>query len=84
MNDEIETPQAKPLTRRQRLVCRAYFVSGFKTGRAATAMGCSRQYIYEVRTMPTAIEYLDDLEAATVDAMVQAKAAMILAPLLMP
>ena len=53
------------LTRRQRLVCRAYFVSGFRTGRAATAMGCSRQYIYEVRTMPAAIKYLEDMEAAT-------------------
>ena len=65
MDNETEQPQAKPLTRRQRLVCRAYFVSGFRTGRAATAMGCSRQYIYEVRTMPAAIKYLEDMEAAT-------------------
>ena len=84
MDNETEQPHVKPLTRRQRTLCRAYFVSGFKTGLAAELFGCSRQYIYQVRTMPTAIEYLDDLEAATVDAMVQAKAAMILAPLLMP
>ena len=65
MDNETEQPQAKPLTRRQRLVCRAYFASKFKTGLTAKLFGCSRQYVYEVRTMPAAIKYLEDMEATT-------------------
>lgn len=82
MDNQAQKPQAKPLTRRQRLVCRAYFASGFKTGRTATAMNCSRQHIYEVRSMPAAIEYLDRMEAAAVDALVRARAAQLMGPLL--
>lgn len=82
MDNETEKAQPRPLTLRQKAIIRGYFNTCGRTQQAARACGCSRQYVYQCRTSPAGREYLAQLEAAAIDAMVQAKAAMILAPLL--
>lgn len=78
-------PDSNPgaqLSPRQRALCRAYFTASGRTGKTATACNCSRQYVYQVRTMPAAIAYLHHMETEAVNALVQARAAQLLTPLL--
>lgn len=72
----------KPLTPRQRAIIRAYFASGCRTTRAAVALGISVTRVREVKAFPAAKVYLSELEADCAHAVVQARAAQILAPTL--
>ena len=75
-------PDVRPLTPRQRDVMRAYMQAHCHTGQASKIQGCHRETIWAVRTSPAGKAYLAELEQAAVDAMVQARAAQLLAPLL--
>lgn len=74
----------KPLTPRQRAIIRGYFAAGCRTLRAAQALGLTHGRVREVKAKPGARAYLEELEHAAVQAMAQARAAMILAPMLTP
>lgn len=75
-------PSVPHLTPRQRAVIRAYFVAGCKTLSAARALGVSSRRVRQVKALPGAVEYLADIEERSVEALVQARAAQLLAPML--
>ena len=72
----------KPLTPGQLRVCQAYFAAGCRTGRAATNLGCSRQYVFQCRNSQAGRALLEDMKAATIDVLVHVRAAQIIAPIL--
>ena len=74
----------RPLSPRERAILRAFFASGSRATVAAKALGVSRQYIYWVRQQPGAQAFLDAMEQAATDAVVQARAAQLLTPMLRP
>lgn len=78
----VQTP--KPLTARQREIIRAYFASGCRTKRTAQGLGISVTRVREVKAYAAAKVYLGELEADCAHAVVQARAAQILAPTLRP
>lgn len=80
---DLRAPQTpKPLTARQREIVRAYFASGSRTCRAAKALGVNVSRVRQVKAKPAARVYLAELEAETTRALVQARAAQLLAPML--
>ena len=74
----------RPLSPRERAILRAYFASGSRATVAAKALGICRHYLWEVRQRPPAQAFLDAMEDATTQAVVQARAAQLLAPTLKP
>lgn len=74
----------RPLSPRERAILRAYFASGSRATVAAKALGICRHYLWEVRQRPPAQPFLDAMEEATTQAVVQARAAQLLAPMLRP
>lgn len=77
---DSDTPPAPKLTDRQRAIVREYFATGCRTGVAAQRLGISPHRVSEVKALPAAREYLAQLEAAAIDAIVQAQVAAILEP----
>lgn len=77
-------PAPRPLSPRERAILRAYFASGCRATVAARGLGISRTRVYEVRHQPGAQAFLEAMEQATTDAVVQARAAQLLAPMLRP
>lgn len=80
--DPEPDPSRRPLTPRQRSIIRAYFAMGCKTLSAARALGVSSRRVREVKALPGAVEYLAAIEEESLKALVQARAAQILAPML--
>ncbi len=74
----------RPLSPRELTILRAYFASGSRPTTAARSLGISRQYLWEVRQRPGAQDFLDAMDQATTDAVVQARAAQLLGPMLRP
>lgn len=73
---------AVPLTPRQREITQAYFAAGCRTRRAARALGIHSRRVRAVKALPAARVLLAELQAKTLDAVVQARAAQLLSPLL--
>lgn len=83
MADHTET-KPRPLSPREKAILRAYFASGSRACVASRALGISRTRIYEVRQQPGAQAFLDTMEEGTTHAVIQARAAQLLAPTLRP
>lgn len=76
----LDTPPAPKLSYRQRAIVREYFATGCRTGVAAQRLGISPHRVSEVKALPAARAYLDMMEEAAVDSIVQAQVAAILEP----